>query len=160
MFPSAVSAVLVVFGISLAVSAPADSLRRSPEPESVTKAILEANKGLNLYSGDIAGVDPDSRNAITAGRRWPNGVIPYVIGSEFTSSCSDTNGNCAGWAAAGECNANPGYMLSECAQSCGLCSRSARSCADDHDSCAFWASIGECQANPNYMLNYCQLQHV
>ncbi|XP_019631584.1 PREDICTED: uncharacterized protein LOC109475422 [Branchiostoma belcheri] len=159
MRASTVSAVLLVFGVGLAASAPADSLRRSPEAESVTKAILEANKGLNLYSGDITGVDPDSRNAITDGRRWPNGVIPYVIGNEFTTSCSDTNGNCAGWAASGECDANPGYMLSECAQSCGLCSRSgsARSCQDNHDSCAYWASIGECQANPNYMLNYCQL---
>ncbi|KAI8485974.1 hypothetical protein Bbelb_362950 [Branchiostoma belcheri] len=124
MRASTVSVVLLVFGVGLAASAPADSLRRSPEAESVTKAILEANKGLNLYSGDITGVDPDSRNAIPDADRWPNGEIPYVISSDFSTACKDENGNCAGWAAVGECDANPGYMLFYCAESCGLCSRS------------------------------------
>eukprot|EP00058_Branchiostoma_floridae_P022713 XP_002608203.1 hypothetical protein BRAFLDRAFT_90357 [Branchiostoma floridae] len=94
----------------------ADSLRRSPVPGSVTKAILDANKA---------------------------------------TSCTDTNGQCAEWAAAGECDANPGYMLWNCMQSCGFCSRPG--CSDNNQNCVFWASIGECDANPNFMLETCPL---
>merc|ERR1719422_2709389 len=37
-------------------------------------------------------------------------------------SCADGNFNCATWAANGECEANPAYMLANCRQSCGVCS--------------------------------------
>ncbi|KAI8485973.1 hypothetical protein Bbelb_362940 [Branchiostoma belcheri] len=125
MRASTVSAVLLVFGVGLAASAPADISRRSPKAKSFTEAISEANKGLNLYSGDIAGVDPDSRNAVSNdGHLWPNGVIPYVISDAFSATCADKEGMCADWAAWGECDANPAYMGSECAESCGLCGRS------------------------------------
>ncbi|XP_019631582.1 PREDICTED: zinc metalloproteinase nas-14-like [Branchiostoma belcheri] len=50
------------------------------------------------------------------------GVGP--VASAPGTACKDENGNCAGWAAVGECDANPGYMLFYCAESCGLCSRS------------------------------------
>merc|ERR1719429_126579 len=33
--------------------------------------------------------------------------------------CTDNNPGCAAWAASGECEANPGYMLENCCQSCG-----------------------------------------
>ena len=38
-------------------------------------------------------------------------------------ACIDQNPNCAGWAAAGECLANPGFMLTNCARSCDSCDR-------------------------------------
>jgi hypothetical protein len=31
---------------------------------------------------------------------------------------ADENPSCGGWAAAGECDANPGYMLANCRTSC------------------------------------------
>jgi len=37
-------------------------------------------------------------------------------------SCSDQNQNCPAWAASGECENNPAYMLVNCRQSCGVCS--------------------------------------
>ena len=33
----------------------------------------------------------------------------------------DNNESCASWAATGECQANPDYMLSECKKSCNIC---------------------------------------
>merc|ERR1711920_1008781 len=39
--------------------------------------------------------------------------------------CSDENQSCEGWAALGECETNPGYMLENCRKSCGVCSLSA-----------------------------------
>merc|ERR1711920_368876 len=36
--------------------------------------------------------------------------------------CSDENQNCGIWAASGQCEANPAYMLVNCALSCGVCS--------------------------------------
>jgi len=67
-------------------------------------------------------------------------------------SCSDDHPSCADWATNGECQANPVWMLENCALSCGVCS-----CSDDNPSCADWAANGECEANPGYMLENCAL---
>jgi len=37
------------------------------------------------------------------------------------SACADENQFCSFWAADGECQNNPGYMLFHCAKSCGAC---------------------------------------
>merc|ERR1712113_257012 len=39
--------------------------------------------------------------------------------------CSDNNQYCEDWAASGQCDANPNYMLESCRKSCGVCSLSA-----------------------------------
>ena len=39
---------------------------------------------------------------------------------ELMNVSSDLSEHCGVWAAAGECEKNPAYMLSECARSCGL----------------------------------------
>merc|ERR1712151_766003 len=36
--------------------------------------------------------------------------------------CTDENQNCGNWAASGQCEANPAYMLVNCRLSCGVCS--------------------------------------
>jgi len=38
-------------------------------------------------------------------------------------ACDDQNTECESWAAAGECEKNPGYMEQACAGSCGTCSQ-------------------------------------
>jgi len=38
-----------------------------------------------------------------------------------TASCTDDSQYCGFWAADGECQKNPGYMLIRCAKSCGAC---------------------------------------
>ena len=35
--------------------------------------------------------------------------------------CQDENSNCGSWAKLGQCATNPGYMLSNCKESCGNC---------------------------------------
>lgn len=45
---------------------------------------------------------------------------------------------CADWAAAGECERNPGFMLEGCARAC---SRGA-----ERSECAEWAAAGECRS--------------
>ena len=52
------------------------------------------------------------------------------------AACIDQNPNCAGWAAAGECLANPGYMLSNCARACDSCDRASSAPADGAASAA------------------------
>jgi len=49
----------------------------------------------------------------------------YVIG------CTDRNNNCASWARTGECQRNPGYMLSYCRRSCNHCSSSSEPSGND-----------------------------
>merc|ERR1719188_2384085 len=82
-----------------------------------------------------------------------------------TPSCSDLNQNCGNWAASGECEANPSYMLESCAASCGVCTTPGPqppqptpgppptfSCSDMNQNCGNWAASGECETNPAYML--------
>ena len=40
---------------------------------------------------------------------------------ERPEGCKDERPDCAGWAADGECEANPGYMMTACAHSCTRC---------------------------------------
>lgn len=92
---------------------------------------------------------------------------------------SDTSVNCAAWAKAGECNANPDWMLAKCANSCcpictGTSLLKSGVCPADADSnlctansvekgvtCDDWATAdplsadSECVKNPAYMNKYC-----
>jgi hypothetical protein len=61
---------------------------------------------------------------------------------------------CAEWAAAGECQANPDYMRTQCLLAC---SALAPSGPRPVQACAEWAAAGECQANPTYMRAQCLL---
>lgn len=40
---------------------------------------------------------------------------------ETGGSCSDSNADCATWAAAGECSRNPSFMNLSCRKSCNKC---------------------------------------
>nr|XP_006819793.1 PREDICTED: zinc metalloproteinase nas-15-like [Saccoglossus kowalevskii] len=75
-----------------------------------------------------------------------------------TEDCVDTNERCASWAADGECQANPTYMLENCKQSCAECPSSVvpADCIDHNDMCDDWARRGECVKNPNYMHSSCK----
>ena len=41
----------------------------------------------------------------------------------WTGGCFDRDALCGDWAAARECDVNPGWMLEHCAASCGACAR-------------------------------------
>merc|ERR1711992_215235 len=69
------------------------------------------------------------------------------------STCSDGNPFCPDWAASGECQRNPGWMLENCRLSCGNCPTTP--CTDNNAGCAAWAASGECEANPGWMLENC-----
>merc|ERR1712190_591003 len=78
--------------------------------------------------------------------------------------CTDENQNCGNWAASGQCEAIPAYMLVNCALSCGVCSPPTQApappppppCTDENQNCGNWAASGQCQANPAYMLVNCR----
>merc|ERR1712060_1026422 len=78
--------------------------------------------------------------------------------------CTDENQNCGSWAASGQCEANPAYMLVNCRLSCGVCSPPTQApapptqapCTDENQNCGNWAASGQCQANPDYMLVNCR----
>ena len=53
---------------------------------------------------------------------------------------------CAGWAASGECERNPDFMLARCADACAA--KGPPSAAD----CVEWAARGECEANSGFMV--------
>eukprot|EP00899_Mesostigma_viride_P008685 jgi/Mesvir1/17818/Mv12914-RA.2 len=74
----------------------------------------------------------------------PPGVVAQDVGVEFArdlpprllsrtravlpaETCRDTDANCPGWARAGECDANPGFMRGACRKSCpGVCAEPPR----------------------------------
>ena len=39
----------------------------------------------------------------------------------FSAICKDTNSNCENWAASGECERNPAWILPNCPKSCHQC---------------------------------------
>ena len=43
------------------------------------------------------------------------------MSSSIIVDCKDEDPQCPGWAAVGECTANPNFMLISCAKSCGQC---------------------------------------
>jgi len=83
--------------------------------------------------------------------------------------CTDDNQYCSDWAANGECERNPAFMLVNCRASCGACPQptpapttpappppTPSSCADNNQYCSDWAANGECETNPGYMLTNCR----
>merc|ERR1712045_998116 len=69
--------------------------------------------------------------------------------------CTDDNQNCEYWASLGECEANPGYMLTTCRKSCDVCPNptpaptqaptqaptpAPQPCTDDNQDCEYWAN--------------------
>merc|ERR1712242_381780 len=59
---------------------------------------------------------------ITASETTPAPAHPTTAPAP---GCSDTNQYCEDWAASGQCDTNPNYMLESCRKSCGVCSLSA-----------------------------------
>uniref|UniRef100_A0A1D1ZRX9 procollagen-proline 4-dioxygenase n=1 Tax=Auxenochlorella protothecoides TaxID=3075 RepID=A0A1D1ZRX9_AUXPR len=58
-----------------------------------------------------------------AGEKWS--ATKWMHVSEFTlgagPGCGDKEPHCEEWAVNGECDANPGFMLTSCARACGKC---------------------------------------
>merc|ERR1711860_320756 len=75
-----------------------------------------------------------------------------------TTGDKDNPVNCPSWAARGECQRNPGYMLRNCKKSCKNAGNSDNSSnlTDNHVNCPGWAKRGECKRNPGYMLRNCR----
>ncbi|KAL3920043.1 MAG: hypothetical protein SGPRY_005402, partial [Prymnesium sp.] len=60
---------------------------------------------------------------------------------------------CAGWAAAGECAANPSFMRLHCA---AACAHSKGVTSQIEQECSGYAKQGECVRNPAFMLSTCR----
>merc|ERR1712061_32455 len=94
---------------------------------------------------------------------WLDSAFP--LNKPATDPGTDENQNCGIWAASGQCEANPAYMLVNCALSCGVCSPPTQApapptpppCTDENQNCGNWAASGQCEANPAYMLVNCAL---
>jgi len=78
-------------------------------------------------------------------------------------NCRDLNPSCGEWQRAGQCSANPQFMLMNCRLSCGECSEKASSgsavlCTNSspESDCDYWAAIGECASNPTFMHASCK----
>jgi hypothetical protein len=76
-----------------------------------------------LYSNTGCGIDCNPNKCLlfasSAGGIAPVKELPFSLPSCPSSQPSaDQNSNCASWADSGECEKNPGYMLSACAASC------------------------------------------
>lgn len=129
--------------------------------------IREFNVALCSYYSRHCRVPPecppaDGENARRALREAPG------------SACVDLTQNCLSWARMGECDSNPAFMASECAQSCGKCDAAKHpampflgapdvSCRDDgsgaHASaggCASLAALGACDSQRAHMQEHCR----
>ena len=72
-------------------------------------------------------VDPAAAEAPTAASDdvAEEEVAEEEVAATSDPSCEDTNASCESWASSGECEANPAYMVTNCAKSCGECEAAA-----------------------------------
>lgn len=68
---------------------------------------------------------------------------------------TDQNSGCEGWAAVGECEKNPLWMIPNCCVSCRH-HQAPKDCTDANPSCSRWAYAGECEKNRLWMLKNCR----
>lgn len=97
--------------------------------------------------------------AFVIGSMTPRRVLEFA--SLVPDACSDTQESCAMWAAEGECENNPGFMLTGCADSCTRCKEGPAGkgkmrsladrirrrnswCGDEDDDCAARVAAGAC----------------
>merc|ERR1719210_1428080 len=105
--------------------------------ELLARTDLAATQDVTTLTGDSLTVTSDGTTVmagpatvVIADVQCSNGVIhvidavllPPAAPAPPPSPCSDDNQMCNDWAANGECQNNPGYMLEFCRQSCGVCS--------------------------------------
>ncbi len=76
--------------------------------------------------------------------------------------CQDSDGRCAAWSVAGECERNRDFMTQSCRMSCRRCTEGdevveGAPCHDveRRDSCEYWSTMGECTLNEAFMRVQC-----
>ena len=112
-----------------------------------------------------AGHSGSSRSSVTANPKEPQPATTSCAATTTTQReeedlsllLHDKGDSCTEWAASGECNRNPAYMMDMCALSCAAAKQEGKVLRDRSDSCAEWAASGECSKNPAYMLDMCAL---
>lgn len=78
--------------------------------------------------------------------------------------CKDQNPACESWAASGQCDVNPAFMLISCRKSCKACQEDTGAgdaegvpcvnASPDND-CEYWSTMGECTKNAAFMKTAC-----
>ena len=96
--------------------------------------------------------------------RWAKAQLLRAADPCAGLELADGDEACEAWAKAGECEANPDFMLQRCELSCHSCRRGAAathpewdSCKDQSSYCGQWAAVGECDSNPHYMRHMCRV---
>merc|ERR1719346_256188 len=97
----------------------------------VLSSDLAATQDVTTLTGDSLTVTSDGTTVmagpaslVIADVDCSNGVIHAIDAVLLPPPppCSDDNQMCPDWAANGECEMNPGFMLENCKQSCSVCS--------------------------------------
>ncbi|KAJ7375082.1 hypothetical protein OS493_001814 [Desmophyllum pertusum] len=74
----------------------------------------------------------------------------------LTTECkTDLSPSCESWAAVGECEKSPLWMLANCCVSCKY-HQAPKECKDTKPSCPVWAYTGECENNRVWMMENCR----
>lgn len=68
---------------------------------------------------------------------------------------TNKHSRCEVWAANGECEKNPLWMIPNCCVSCKY-HQMPKDCKDASPNCPVWAYTGECEINPLWMLKNCR----
>jgi len=106
-----------------------------------------------MQTGGSLGRTMRGRAAAVLAWWWALAAVVAAAAADEAETCRDADERCAAWAAHGECEANPNYMLSECAVSCASCAAEdapawTGGCFDRDTECGAWRDRGECDANP------------
>lgn len=83
---------------------------------------------------------------------YPTPAAPQVL---LPACTTDLDSSCEGWAAVGECEKNPLWMIPNCCLSCKH-HNAPEDCIDSSEKCPLWAFNGECEQNRVWMTKNCR----
>ena len=123
-----------------------------------------SNSSANLLQRRLNASVERTTASLYESARWAKAQLLRAAAPCAALELVDRDEACEAWAKAGECEANPDFMLQRCQLSCHSCRRGAAaqhedwdSCKDQSSYCGQWAAVGECDSNPHYMRHMCRV---
>ena len=147
--------------------APFSTLDQTPNAERKTYTDALCGKQIADFNEAICGYYQRHCTTPVACPPRDAEVAHRELSEKAGSVCMDLTNNCLAWSRGGECQSNPGFMASECPQSCGKCEAAGVkpylgdptvTCFDEDAAaaCGGLAAVGACHSQTAYMQERCR----
>ncbi|XP_022805617.1 multiple epidermal growth factor-like domains protein 10 [Stylophora pistillata] len=138
-------------------AAPVKAMQTALQPGSITSppvGMCSSRKHFSLVRMSDRPVT-EKYTAVQVSTTTPNSVAVLPTPEPQEVCTIDRNSGCERWAAVGECEKNPVWMIPNCCVSCKH-HQASKDCSDSNPSCPRWAYARECENNRAWMLKNCR----